>query len=302
MAVPKGTQFLGEQTIGDIIDAVKGVRILRNVRSLASREIAIARSVFKDTIPYARVFVGDGLGFQARPFTIPIPMTTPREYLILVGEQGYTGMSLFQNDKNLLIHELTHVWQGQDVGWAWAVQGSSVYHQATQDDAYAYDKSRYKPWGDYGPEQQAQIVEDWFHRVSQGDNKDSLNEAIDDPRYGYIVQNIRGEIPPVPMSREETSLRSSSTAKETLPPITDRLLIEILQVRYAESDVAGYRGRAARLERLFGTTKGAEAVSLHNRLALKAKNDAVALYFYAHLSRSTCEKLLALLRSRFTVR
>lgn len=118
MAIPKGTtrytpQFLAESSIADAIDAVGSVKRTRNVRALAIGEIAIARSVFRETIPYSRVLISDGLGFQGREYTLPNPYTSPSEYLLHVGEQGYTGMSKFQQDKETLIYELTHVLAGR---------------------------------------------------------------------------------------------------------------------------------------------------------------------------------------------
>jgi hypothetical protein len=305
MAVPKGTQLFGERTLADaieaipdVIDAVRGIKFTQNARVLAQREIKIAKSVFKKTIDYSRVYVSDGLGLQGRPYTIPVPMTNPRKYMIYVGEQGYTGMSFLQSDKNLLIHELTHVWQGMQSTWAWTVQGSSLYHQA-RGNAYDYDKANYIDWDDYNPEQQAEIVEDWFERVSPGTNKDDLDESIDDPRYRYIVENIRGEtMPIVTKPHEETSMRSSTTQKEPPVALTDSYLVEILKVRYAADDVAGFGGRARKLEQLFGSLKAAQAIPLLTRLELRRPGDQVAMYFHGHLSTATRDKLLAILRGR----
>ena len=46
----------------------------KNVRHLAGKEEAIARSVFNDTIPYTEILVSDGLGLRDLPFTVPTSM------------------------------------------------------------------------------------------------------------------------------------------------------------------------------------------------------------------------------------
>ena len=311
MAVPKGTQFLGEKTIGDALDsafkAIGAMRMMRSVRDLGGHEMRIARSVFENTIAYDRVFIGDGLGANSRPFTIPVPYTTPRKYLINAGENGYTGMSYRQQDKELLIHELTHVWQGHHSTWAWTVQGSSIYHQARHGDAaYDYDKSNYKDWSSYNPEQQAQIVEDWYRAASleandgkSVDGKDWLM-GEDDPRFPYIELNIRGHtMLPIRMKvHEDIELRYQVTQREPRPPLTDELLLRILKPRYAVNDVSGYGGRVKLLEEVFSRTNSFEAVPLYSRLHLRPPGDKVAMFFHTNLSTATRNNLLKILLGR----
>src|SRR5262249_21727504 len=134
MAV-KGIDPYGLKTIssvlGDLWDDVRATKISSQVRRLASKETAIAREVFGSTIPYDRVLISDGKGFQGREYTTPVPYTSPRQYLIHVGD-GYYGMSLFPGDQQTLIHELTHVWQGEHSKWAWTVVFDSGWHQLTK--------------------------------------------------------------------------------------------------------------------------------------------------------------------------
>lgn len=312
MAVPKGmkAQFLGEKTIGDAIESIsesiRPMRAIRNVRHLGTHEIAIARSVFEDTIAYDRVVVSDGLGFSGRPFTLPVPYTSPRQYMIIAGD-GYTGMSHRQEDKNLLIHELTHVWQGHHSRWAWSVQGSSVFHQAVGGEgAYDYDHNNYKDWGSYNPEQQAQIVEDWYKAASfeanggkYVDGKDWLM-GEDDPRFPYIELNIRGHsLMPLKIdSQEDIELRYQLTQREPRPPLTDDLLLRLLRPRFAAHDVRGYGGRVRFVEEVFRGTNAAEATPLYSRLSLRRPGDKVADLFRHHLSTASREKLLRILKER----
>ena len=78
---------------------------------------------------------------------------------------------------------MTHVWQMHVDSWFGAVWFNSLKTQACrQGNAYLYgDGNLNKPWDDFGVEEQAQIVEDWF--------KNGLRN--DDPRFHYIRDNLR---------------------------------------------------------------------------------------------------------------
>jgi len=150
----------------------------RNFRHLATKEIEIAKSVFQKTIPYSRVIISDGLGYDDRKFTVPEAVSG--NYILHVGD-GYYGMSRLPEDKALLIHELVHVWQGEHASWRWSYVFRSGWHQA-KGDAYKYDINNLQSWSSYNPEQQAQIVEDWF----------TLGMSESDARFPFIRFWIRG--------------------------------------------------------------------------------------------------------------
>lgn len=166
------------------------MRRVQHYRNLALQETQIARSVFKSTIPYPLVLVSDALGGGDRPFTVPtyLPLSPYFNvkgglYVIHAGD-GYYGMSSRPDDRRLLIHELTHVWQA--VHQSRNYMASSIWNQVLTADAYAYDKGNLKNWEDYGAEQQAQIVEDWYADGMKTDR-------VKDTRFYYIKKYIWGE-------------------------------------------------------------------------------------------------------------
>lgn len=59
-----------------------------------------------------------------------------------------------------LVHELTHVWQVQ--------QGIKVLRRALLNRRYRYVLQEGKAFLEYGVEQQAQMVQDWFLKQAQG--------------------------------------------------------------------------------------------------------------------------------------
>ncbi|MGA2411035.1 MAG: hypothetical protein ABSG46_11690 [Candidatus Binataceae bacterium] len=274
-------------TIKDGIDAVGAARLSKNARSLAYKETEIAKSVFGDTVPYSQVYITDGLGVDGREYTFPRPFTSPRQYIIHAGD-GYYGMSFLPKDKQTLVHELTHVWQGEHSHWAWSYVFSSAGHQAL-GSAYKYDPKNMKDWDSYNPEQQAQIVEDWY--------KDGADE--DDYRYHYIIEDIQGKMmaPRLPVT-EEITIPERSVVSETRPPITDDYITQLLAKRYAANDVAGFGGRVKTLEGIFREIDIPRAKSILSRLSIRRAGDMMSIYFHDHLSTATRASLIAILQRR----
>ncbi|PIE47387.1 MAG: type IV secretion protein Rhs [Gammaproteobacteria bacterium] len=68
------------------------------------------------------------------------------------------------------IHELTHVWQIQ--------QGIKVFRKAVFDRRYKYAIKQGKSFFNYGVEQQARMVEDYYIRCQTGQKCDDLKALI----------------------------------------------------------------------------------------------------------------------------
>lgn len=270
-------------------------------RHLATNERAIAFSVFKTTIPYDQILISDGLGGGDRPFTLPtsVPVSPlfnvkGGKYVIHAGD-GYYGMSTLQEDKNTLIHELTHVWQGEHGSRSWSYVADSIWHQVLSDDAYDYDKRDLKEeWDDYGAEQQAQIVEDWFADGMKTDKNVDL-------RFYYVKKFIRGEKVDGNWIRESwvpKPLEKSTLNVSPQYPTVDSYLLPILAQRFAANDVAGFGARVKKVEEIFSRLEPYETQPLLARLTVRRAGDKLSQYFHDHLSTPTRTKLLGILRGR----
>lgn len=166
-------------------------------RTLNPMELSVGKRVFWDTIKWGQVRISDGSGIGDSIFTnAGIGLDT-----IYVTKLNFSSVP-----NSILIHELTHVWQGTNdgiTGWGykWSSLAHQGYHMARgngRNAAYTYDASllgRFG-WGLYPAEEQAQIVEDWF----------TGGEQTNHPAYRYIYWCIRRLIytqswwptPPVP--------------------------------------------------------------------------------------------------------
>jgi hypothetical protein len=173
------------------------MREVDRVRILKPDEIGLAMPVYRFSLPYLFIVISDGLGIGDRPFTVPtdVPLSDAfnvrgfepnAKYVIHAGD-GYYGMTQSRY-QSTLIHELMHVWQGERSSAPWHVIIRSARAQAT-GDAYAYDRTHWLKWNQYNPEQQAQIVEDWFYYG---------NKQSSDPRFNYVKRYIWGEPVPQP--------------------------------------------------------------------------------------------------------
>lgn len=158
-------------------------------RTLTMKEIAAAISVFHGSIDYGNVRVKDDLGLGNSPWTSP-PVPTYPHYVLHVGTTLYTDLAKSPSRKAVMVHELTHVWQGQ-YGVPLGYVLNSAFHQSIAfitnggKVAKAYHYTPGGKWALYNCEQQATIVDDWYQAgLSSSSNL-----------YTYITKNIRAGNP-----------------------------------------------------------------------------------------------------------
>lgn len=162
-------------------------------RLLNEAEIALARQVFENQLPYDKVHIAsyylpnnDGVPVTVASVSSLIPKRSLRSYTIYFGRDVFENGADQPRTRDTLIHELTHVWQGHHSLFAWEymiesmiAQGHAILTQGNRNRAYDYEPG--KPWDDYNVEQQANIVEDWFINGMR----------TDDRLFPYIANHIR---------------------------------------------------------------------------------------------------------------
>jgi hypothetical protein len=218
-------------------------------------------------------------------------------YVMHVGPDAFEGMTGSPDDRRTLIHELKHVWSGERGGAAAFL--AAGLNQVAGDAAYEYDPVHLEPsLDDYGEEQQAKIVEDWF---ADGMQEYDPETKQGDARFYYIKTYIRGE------TVEYNWLRPRVEPLEagTIPPevlaksratVMDSQLLPLLKLRFAASDVAGYGERVRKIEVIFKKFDPFEANDMRRRLEARRPGDEVARYFYEHLSTAERSRLVEILK------
>jgi hypothetical protein len=161
-------------------------------RLLKESEVAFARQVFEDKLPYDRVYLSnnffpfnEGTAVTVASAASFVPVRTLRSYTIFFGLEPFKRGADDPEFGHTFIHELTHVWQGYHGVLGWAYMAQSMFSQGYAmlrhgNRNMAYEHKPGAPWKSYNVEQQALLVEKWF-----------LEGMNDDERYPYIVNHIR---------------------------------------------------------------------------------------------------------------
>lgn len=135
--------------------------VMSKSRSLTPSEILLAKSIFSDSIDYSSVKIYDG---KYMPFQPHASGMTPNGKIyvngIYVKDYGITK----DETKAFFIHEMVHVYQYQlkILNLIGSAIGSSLKTGFNYTQAYEYRLDANKDLLDYGIEQQAQIIEDYY--------------------------------------------------------------------------------------------------------------------------------------------
>jgi Subtilase family len=168
-----------------------------NTRALTSEEIETARSVFGDSINYNLVRVDEWsllvlgrrlvTGGDDAPFTL----------FNTINSVGNIG-------KEILIHELTHVWQYQHIGSIYAAEALGAQITEGRDGAYDYKgvpgllekMANGQGITSFNAEQQAEIVEDYYYTKTNRDGSGNLYQ--DDDIYLSLYAHFVKEVSTLP--------------------------------------------------------------------------------------------------------
>lgn len=139
-----------------------------HARPLTPSERDMARTVFGDDVDYDKVKLYNGPPKVAGIFRLnqnKLSAITPNGEIYLVGKYcQQPDLSLAgEENRKLLIHEMTHVWQHQQ---GRNVEGEAIFlfvkSGFNYDSAYAYDINGKQKFLSLNLEQQAHMVEDYF--------------------------------------------------------------------------------------------------------------------------------------------
>lgn len=168
-------------------------------RQLTDDEYNFASTVFGDTLPpRERIYVTNLSHDEGRKYTWPeldgsiiLNMNDAFDDPVHYSSPGYPTQG------QVFIHEMTHAWQIQAKSFIPGI----LCQRFSQTADYSFELAG-QPWGDFGLEQQAAIVDSWFQDSAKGwksfptDLADLASrlasvDASRDPRFQYIANNIR---------------------------------------------------------------------------------------------------------------
>lgn len=202
----------------DIVDSVFGPTLPYRFRVFISNGIGLYNTPF--TVPtsvLSSAFIAAGIanpllsaagigGLVSSPVRLALGVgagygasVVNAGFVMNVGPKYYANLLIDDYGVDTLVHEMTHVWQGKNgilalsstLGALGAqCKGMSVSGGfAGRGSAYTYTiASPLAPWGGFNPEQQAQIVQDWYRFTKRATPSD-LAEAK--TRFPYIADKVR---------------------------------------------------------------------------------------------------------------
>jgi hypothetical protein len=194
----------------------KGVNALIKQRHMSAEERTLAELVFGSSLPANdQIFLTNLIGLGNHAFTMPNPVG---QYLINLGDDYDDPLRATTHPENgqLLIHELTHVWQ---IHYSTFVPGLICDGVANQvqdrlwSDVYSPPADG-RDWSGYNIEQQASIVDAWYGGYMLVDKTYKRQEegacSRQHPFYRYLLVINHGSEPPVVQT---LSLRNITRSK-----------------------------------------------------------------------------------------
>jgi hypothetical protein len=165
---------------------------LVKTRTMSAEERTLAQMVFGNSLPpHDKIILSNIEGKDGRQFVVP---NLAGESIINLGSAyedpiRHTTNS-YREHGQILIHELTHVWQIEHTASILNFLCEAIHTQVANP---VYEPAAdNRPWGEYNPEQQGTIVDRWYAGFSNGGAPCSVNN----PFYHYVLDTINGGNPP----------------------------------------------------------------------------------------------------------
>ncbi len=196
------TAFTGGVMLGIVVGVVVGAvtNALIKQRQITSAEYAFAQAnAFNGSLPpMEKIRITNVSGLNGTAFSVP---GIDGAYYMSLGS-GYDDPTNFTNPAyptrgEVFIHEMTHIWQmfhGSFIpGFACHAFINQVDVRLGAGDIYVYGPPT-SPWNQFGLEQQAQIVNEWFAgdpTVCAPLRVPHVCAGPTDPYFHYIANNVQ---------------------------------------------------------------------------------------------------------------
>ncbi len=143
-------------------------------RKLNNNELLILESLYYNEIDYNKVIITNQHLFSKllKKYSAIVFDNT-----IVFTERTYKDdFSLTTTSMALLVHEMCHVWQYQNLNYRWYKAG--MEHIKFGDSTYSYNIADHKKLSDFRFEQQGDIMADYFRLRLQKSSKVRLYEGV----------------------------------------------------------------------------------------------------------------------------
>jgi hypothetical protein len=214
------------------IVAAEITHAVTETRRMSSEESTLAKMVFGNSLPpHDKIILSNIEGKDGRSFVVP---NIVGESIINLGSAFKDPIrstnNIYREFGQLLIHELTHVWQIQHTGAAGFLCDAIPTQISINSETYNPGDGS-KLWKEYNPEQQATMVDRWYSGYYEG--KLVAEPCSSKARYfNHIKDTVNaGNDPPVVQTLSVRNIASSKfnknddfTVKSTFPMHKSRSL------------------------------------------------------------------------------
>lgn len=137
-------------------------------RALPTGEVTLAKTLYRDSLKYENVRI-----HNYKYFDLPFGISQPDTTLMTPNGEIYAPPAVYSKDfsgesnerKSTFIHEMCHVWQWQrnikNVKWE-AIKEKFAHGSSYDEEAYKYKIELYYDLKQFGLEQQATMIEDYY--------------------------------------------------------------------------------------------------------------------------------------------
>lgn len=159
-----------------------------STRKLTTWEMAKFYPIFGSNIKFGDIVVHE---------SSPIPNLIDRIGSFFTGKEPYANNAITIGNNVMfpmpigtdraywLIHEVTHAWQYQHIGWKYLWDAIVAQFRGKPYDYGGEDGlNSHTSIYEFNPEQQAQIVQDYYIRVENGVNADAWKPYIEEIKNG----------------------------------------------------------------------------------------------------------------------
>ncbi|NPA45485.1 MAG: hypothetical protein GXO49_08120, partial [Chlorobi bacterium] len=129
-------------------------------RNLTNNELSILKSLYYNEVNYNKVIITNEHFFSKilNSYSGIVFDNT----IVFTAKSYKDDFSKTTSDMSLLVHEMCHVWQYQNLNYRWYKAG--VEHIKFGKATYLYDISEHKKLTDFRFEQQGEIMADYFRK------------------------------------------------------------------------------------------------------------------------------------------
>jgi hypothetical protein len=144
------------------------------IRKLNTEELRILKSLYQNSLDFEKIKISNEHIFS---YLLKKYSAIVFDNTIIFSKQKYKDdFSRTLGDMSLLVHEVCHVWQFQNLNYRWFKAGFE--HIKYKSNTYKYKITDHKKLTDFRFEQQGEIMADYYRKKEKNDTETEIYERV----------------------------------------------------------------------------------------------------------------------------